>query len=184
MRNSTQIVVGRLAAPALLALAAAACGGGGGDAEPPPTTSPPTTVEAASTEPRVFFVSPQDGAEVASPVSMEFGAENVTVAPIEDPLVARPGEIHHHIGIDTECLPPGEVIPTADPWVHFGDASAVFETQLDAGPHTLVLQAGDGEHRTLEGEGYCDVIEITVVEEGEAEESDAGESDEEAAAQH
>jgi len=151
----------KLAAPAAVAVALVACGGGG-DTEPPPSTSPPTT-EAASTEPRVFFVSPKDGDEVTSPVSFEFGAENLSVDPVVDPPVVTPGSIHFHVGYNTDCLPAGEVIPKADPWVHFGDGSSVYETQLDPGTYKLALQAGDGEHRTLEGDGYCDVINITVV---------------------
>ena len=160
MRDSESLAIRSLAVSSALVLTLTGCGGGG-PPEPPPTTSPPTTV-ARSTEPRVFFVTPQEGAEVTSPVSFEFGAENVSVDPIEDPLVAKPGSIHFHVGYNTECLPPGEVIPTADPWVHFGDGSSVFETQLDPGTYKLALQAGDGEHRTLEGDGYCQIISITV----------------------
>jgi hypothetical protein len=118
---------------------------------------------AKSSEPRVFFVSPLDGAEVTSPVSFEFGAENVSVDPVVVPPVVEPGSIHFHVGYGIDCLPAGEVIPTADPWVHFGDGSSVYETQLDPGTHVLTLQAGDGEHRTLEGDGYCQTITITVV---------------------
>ena len=161
MRSSSNPLIRALVIPSALGLALSACGGGGTD--PPPTTSPPTTA-AKSTEPRVFFMTPQDGAEVTSPVSFEFGAENVSVDPIEDPLAVRPGSIHFHIGHNTDCLPAGEIIPTADPWVHFGDGSSVYETQLDPGTYKLALQAGDGEHRTLEGAGYCEVINITVKE--------------------
>jgi len=67
--------------------------------------------------------------------------------------------------------------------VHFGDGSSVYETQLDPGTYKLALQAGDGEHRTLEGDGYCDVINITVVEgdpEAAADEAGADPEDPEA----
>ena len=162
MRDSENLAIRSLAVASALALTLAACGGGG-PPEPPPTTSPPTAV-ASSTEPRVFFVVPQDGAEVTSPINFEFGAENLSVDPIEDPLVVKPASIHFHIGYNTDCLPPGVIIPKADPWVHFGDGSSFFETLLDPGPYKLTLQAGDGEHRTLEGDGYCQVINITVKE--------------------
>jgi hypothetical protein len=165
MFSRNAYLVGSVVASAALTVALGACSEK--KAEPPPTTTPPTTLEAKSTEPRVFFVSPQDGAEVTSPISFEFGAENVSVDPIEDPLVVKPGSIHYHIGYNTDCLPAGEVIPTAEPWVHFGDGSNVFETQLDPGSYKLTLQAGDGEHRTLEGEGFCQNISITVVEAAE-----------------
>ena len=60
----------------------------------------------------------------------------------------------------TECLPVGEEIPRADPWVHFGDGSKIYETLLPAGQYTLTLQIGDDEHRTQEG--LCTTISITV----------------------
>ncbi len=174
MRDSENLANRLLAVASALALTLTACGGGG-QSEPPPTTSPPATV-AKSTEPRVFFVTPQDGAEVTSPIGFEFGAENVSVDPIEDPLVVKAGSIHFHIGYNTDCLPAGEVIPTADPWVHFGDGSSIFETQLDPGTYQLALQAGDGEHRTLEGDGYCQIINITVKDAAAATEAAEGES--------
>lgn len=163
MRIRRRLDVRYAIVPALLALSLGGCGGGD-SSQPPPTTAPAAPAEEKSTEPRVFFISPEDGAEVTSPVKFEFGAENLEVEPIQDPLVVEPGVIHYHIGYDTDCLPPGEVIPSADPWVHFGDGSSVFETMLDPGTYELVLQAGDGEHRTLEGDGYCQKISITVVE--------------------
>lgn len=166
MRTRRRLDVRSAVVPAVLALSLGACGGGD-SSQPPPTTAPPAPAAEKSTEPRVFFVTPKDGAEVTSPVKFEFGAENVEVKPTQDPPVVEPGVIHYHIGYNTDCLPPGEVIPKADPWVHFGDGSNVFETMLDPGTYTIVLQAGDGEHRTLEGDGYCQKITITVVEGGE-----------------
>ena len=111
--------------------------------------------------PRVWFIQPEQGAVVTSPVAFEFGSENITLEPKGD---VHPGAGHHHIGVDTECLPVGELIPEADPWVHFGDGSAVIEMQLTPGEHTLALQLGDGEHRTLDEPGLCETITITVKE--------------------
>ena len=68
--------------------------------------------------------------------------------------------IHYHLGVDTDCLPAGTVIPKADPWVHFGDGKNVIEAQLTPGPHRLAVQAGDDMHRTLPG--LCEVINITA----------------------
>lgn len=111
--------------------------------------------------PRVWFIQPEPGAVVTSPVAFEFGSENIKIEPKGD---VHAGAGHHHIGVDTECLPPGELIPEAAPWVHFGDGSSVIEMQLPPGEHTLALQLGDGEHRTLDEPGLCEVITITVVE--------------------
>ena len=111
--------------------------------------------------PSVSFVTPADGATVSSPVAMEFMASNLNISPVpEEVETPREGIGHHHVAIDTECLPVGEAIPRADPWVHFGDGSETYETLLPAGQYMLTLQIGDDEHRTQEG--LCTTISITV----------------------
>lgn len=153
----------------VVGLATACAPGGGGEegAEPEsPAAEEHAGMEhaetASSDAPRVWFIEPEDGATVTSPVTFRFGAENIMIEPKGDVIH---GSGHHHIGVDTDCLPPGELIPEADPWIHFGDASATIEMQLAPGEHQLALQLGDGEHRTLDEPGLCQVITITVVEE-------------------
>lgn len=137
-----------------LAVSLAACGGGeGGDGA------------AADGGPRVYFEQPRDGASVTSPVRVVFGSENIEVAAVPDTVdEPRPGTIHYHLGLDTDCLEPGTRIPSADPWIHFGDGSNEIEMQLAPGDHTLTVQAGDDRHVTLEG--VCQTISITVTGEG------------------
>jgi hypothetical protein len=118
---------------------------------------------AAGGAPRVYFVEPQMGATVTSPVKLVFAAENFTIEPRGDGAVHH-GAGHHHIGVDTQCLPPGEVIPEAAPWIHFGDGSSEIEVQLTPGEHHIVTQIGDGEHRTLDEPGLCAELHINVVE--------------------
>jgi hypothetical protein len=115
----------------------------------------------SSDAPRVFFVSPADGATVGTLAELQFGAENFTIEPVGDGMV-HADHGHFHIGLDTTCLPAGEVIPTADPWVHFGDGSSTIEFSLPPGQHTLTLQVGDGEHRTLAEPGLCTTITVTA----------------------
>jgi len=104
---------------------------------------------------------PTDGATVSSPVSMEFIVSNLNISPVPAEVESpRDGMGHHHVGIDTECLAVGEAIPKADPWVHFGDGSKVFETLLSPGAHTLTLQIGDDQHVTQDG--LCTTISVTV----------------------
>jgi len=112
---------------------------------------------------RIFFVSPENGASVTSPVHIVFGAEGFTIEPRGDGAV-HPGAGHHHIGLDTQCLPAGEIIPTAAPWVHFGDGKSEIDFQLPPGEHHLVAQVGDGEHRTLDQPGLCAELHLNVVE--------------------
>ena len=117
--------------------------------------------------PRVFFASVSEGDEVTSPVHLEFGIENFEIVPVEDPPVVADGEGHHHLGINTDCLAPGTVIEKAQPWIHFGTGDNWIDMQLPPGPAHLSLQVGDGEHRTLDEDGLCAMINVVVVE-GEA----------------
>lgn len=114
--------------------------------------------------PRVFFVLPQDGATVKSPVMLEFGAEDFTIAAVPQGTVTetRPALGHYHVGVDTDCLPTGTEIPKAAPWIHFGDGKNVIDMQLPAGTHRLTLQVGDDLHRTIEG--LCSTISVNVTE--------------------
>lgn len=141
-------------------VAIAACGG-----EPQQEQQMEAEEEPAATgEPRVFFQQPQDGDTVTSPTKVVFGSENVEVAAVPDTVeTPREGVIHYHLGYDTECLPPDSVIPDADPWIHFGDGSNQIEMQFpEPGEYQLSVQAGDDEHRTIEG--LCQTITVTVAE--------------------
>jgi Domain of unknown function (DUF4399) len=145
-----------------LTLAVAACGGR--ESAPAPSD---TSAGASQGRARVFFVQPKNGDTIKSLSTVEFGSSgNVTVAAVPPgeltPDQVRAGMIHHHLGVDTDCLPPGVVIPKADPWIHFGDGKSVIEMSLAPGPHKLAVQAGDDMHRTIAG--LCEVISVTVVE--------------------
>lgn len=127
-------------------------------------TSEPSS-SSSSGAGRVFFVSPKDGATIKPMSTFEFGSEGTTVSPVPagelTPEQVRPGMSHYHLGVDTDCLPAGEIIPKADPWIHFGDGKNVIEMSLPPGPHKLVLQSGDDMHRTVAG--FCETINVTVV---------------------
>jgi len=121
--------------------------------------------EAPSTAPgRVFFVQPKNGATVKPMSTFEFGNERVTIAAVPPgtltPEQVRPGMMHYHLGVDTDCLPPGTVIVKADPWIHFGAGNSTIEMSLTPGAHKLVLQAADDMHRTVAG--LCETINVTV----------------------
>lgn len=123
-----------------------------------------TSIDVKEPGPRVFFVEPEYGEIVpAGVVKLKFGAENFIIEPVGDGEIHE-GAGHYHLGINAECLDPGVIIPTADPWIHFGDGSSEIEIELTPGVTMLCLQVGDGEHRTLAGEGLTDVITITVEE--------------------
>lgn len=142
-----------------LTLSLAACN----KAEAPP---PATHAGGHPAGGKVFFVSPKNGDTIKSMATFEFGNDQLTIAAVPPgtltPEQVRPGMTHYHLGVDTDCLPPGQIIPKADPWIHFGDGKSVIEMQLKPGPHKLAVQSGDDMHRTIEG--LCEVISVTVVE--------------------
>jgi len=161
------------------ALVLAGCGGGGDEAgmESAPmeteasmeTEAPPAAPAPSGGAPRVFFVAPQDGSEMSSDfdLEMEFGAENYEISPIPEEFDAetdtpRADIGHFHLGVDTECLPVGEVIPQGEGWVHFGDGSNTFSLQSEPAEYELTLQIGDDAHRTQEG--LCTTIAVTIAD--------------------
>lgn len=107
----------------------------------------------------VSFVSPEDGAEVSSPVQVEMQAEGITIEPADAGV--NEGAGHFHIVVDAECVAEGEVIPKDDQHRHFGDGSTQAELELEPGEHTLCLQVGNGAHEAL---APTDEITITVTE--------------------
>jgi Domain of unknown function (DUF4399) len=153
-------------AVAALALTAAACGGSAPPSESAAPAGAPAADHAAHAGGKVFFMEPMNGATVKSPVRLVFGSEAVTIAPVPPGEITeaqvRPNTAHYHLGVDTDCLPAGTVIPKANPWVHFGDGKNVIDMQLSAGPHKLVVQAGDDRHATMTG--LCETINVTVTE--------------------
>ncbi len=113
----------------------------------------------SSDEPQVSFQNLEDGQRVASPVSVVMEAENFTIEPAGE---LQEGAGHLHIMIDVPCLAPGEVIPKDDNHRHFGDGSTIADLELAPGEHTLCLQAADGAHVALEGNGLTHEVSLTV----------------------
>lgn len=120
--------------------------------------------ESTPSGPRAFFVQPQDGASVKSPVKLQFGTEAFAIAAVPQGTVTetRPSVGHFHVAVDADCLPTGAEIPKANPWVHFGDGKDVIDMQLPPGTHRLTVQVGDDLHRTIEG--LCSTIAVNVTE--------------------
>ncbi len=110
-------------------------------------------------EPTVRFSSPADGATVTSPVHVTWTAEGFTVEPAGE---VREGAGHLHVMVDTACLMPAQLVPSDEAHLHFGKAQMEADLELPPGEHTLCLQAGDGAHMTLDGEGMTDTITVTV----------------------
>ena len=110
---------------------------------------------------RVFIVSPEDGAEVTSPVTVTFGIEGFDVAPAG---TYEPATGHHHLLIDTGLPALDQPIPADDNHVHFGKGQTETTVDLAAGQHTLQLLLGDGNHVPHQPPLASDIITITVSE--------------------
>ena len=108
---------------------------------------------------RVFFTNIEAGATVNPPVLLQWSAENFTIEPAGE---VRENAGHLHIMVNTSCLGAGEVIPNDETHLHFGKAQTEAELDLAPGSYTLCLQAADGEHKALPGDGMVQVVEITV----------------------
>ena len=110
--------------------------------------------------PRVFFAEPQDGATVAAPVKVVMAADGFIVEPASETVTAGHG--HLHIMVDTDCVAAGQGVPKDETHLHFGQGQLEAELDLKPGAHTLCLQAADGLHVALPGDGMTQMIAITV----------------------
>lgn len=116
----------------------------------------------APTDARVYFVTPNDGEAVTSPVTVRFGLEGMGVAPagIDKDMTG-----HHHllIDVDESNMPALDMpLPTSDHVVHFGGGQTEVEIELEPGEHTLQLLLGDHRHVPHDPAVVSEKITITV----------------------
>jgi len=108
---------------------------------------------------RVFFTNLNDGDTVGSPVMVQWNAENFTIEPAGE---VKAGAGHLHIIVDAACVTAGQIVPADDNHLHYGKAQTEATLELTPGTHTLCLQAADGVHTALAGDGATQVVTITV----------------------
>ena len=128
-----------------------------------PAESEPAQDEAV--EPEVFFRQPTSNAIVPPTFVVKMGAQGVAIEPSGE-VNADAG--HLHILVDTDFIPAGDVIPTDEQHLHFGDGSVEAELTLPSGEHTLRLQFADGAHTALDGGHFQDTIVVFVEDEAAA----------------
>ncbi|HWP60925.1 MAG TPA: DUF4399 domain-containing protein [Candidatus Acidoferrales bacterium] len=107
---------------------------------------------------KVFFAEPKDGAEVKGPVKVVMGLEGMQIKPAGEVVE---GTGHHHILINQDFMPPGQVIPTDDTHLHYGKGQTEAVLQLPPGSYKLTLQFADGLHRSY-GKDLSATINIKV----------------------
>ena len=152
---------GMLALAVLVTAGAVACGGG--TSEPDTAAEPAAAVDVPTATPRVFFETPRNETDHPTevPLGITFGVENFEIGAVPETVsTPRPSVGHYHLGVNADCLPAGEIIPAADPWIHFGDGSDGMEMQLESGEYRLTVGIGDDEHRTIAG--LCETIVIRM----------------------
>lgn len=117
-----------------------------------------TAVLAQAAQPRVFFVAPANGAVVSNPVVVKFGVEGMAIKPAGEGV---PNTGHHHLIIDGDPIPAGQVVPADDSHLHFGKGQTETTVNLTPGDHTLTMQFADGAHRSY-GPAMSQTIKVHV----------------------
>ena len=107
----------------------------------------------------VFFTAPDDQTVVNSPVKVVMGVAGFIVEPAG---AVKAGAGHLHIMVDTDCVAAGALVPKDATHLHYGKGQMEAEIALTPGAHTLCLQAADGAHIALSGDGMTQKIAIVV----------------------
>jgi len=107
---------------------------------------------------RVFFSEPKDGAEIKGPVKVVMVVEGMEVKPAG---AVVEGTGHHHILINKDFIPQGQVIATDDAHRHFGKGETEAVLDLPPGNYKLTLQFADGLHLSY-GKDFSATINIKV----------------------
>jgi len=107
----------------------------------------------------VYFIAPQNGQTVSSPVLVQFGLSGMGVAPAG---VDVPNTGHHHLLVNTPLPPAGQPIPTDEKHLHFGLGQTQTLLTLPPGQHELQILLGDHAHIPHQPMMASERITITV----------------------
>jgi hypothetical protein len=109
---------------------------------------------------QLYFVSPQNGETLSSPVKVRFGLRGMGVAPAG---VNHPHTGHHHLLVNLDTLPPlDQPLPATDQVIHFGGGQTETSLTLPPGEHRLQLLLGDHFHIPHQPPVMSEVITIRV----------------------
>jgi Domain of unknown function (DUF4399) len=109
----------------------------------------------------VYFIAPQNGAKVPSPVTVKFGLKGMGIAPAG---VKFDNTGHHHLLVDTDLseLKLDAPMPATDKIVHFGKGQTETTLTLTPGRHTLQLIFADYLHQSFDPPLHSKQITVTV----------------------
>lgn len=105
------------------------------------------------------IISPKNGEEVSSPVTVVFGLKGMGVAPAG---VDKEHTGHHHLIIDGGDELPAAGMPMGNNVKHFGGGQTEGVIELEKGDHTLQLILGDMLHIPHNPPVISEKITITV----------------------
>ncbi|ABI55612.1 DUF4399 domain-containing protein [Alkalilimnicola ehrlichii MLHE-1] len=116
---------------------------------------------SAPEDAKVYFISPQDGDTVESPVHVQMGLRGMGVAPAG---LEADNTGHHHLLINK---PLDEIdldgsLPFTDQTRHFGGGQTEGKIELEPGTHTLQLLFMDYRHISFDPPVVSETIQITV----------------------
>jgi len=116
---------------------------------------------AAPAGAEVYFIAPQNGAKVHSPVTVKFGLKGMGIAPAG---IKFDNTGHHHLLVDTDLseLKLDAPLPATDKIVHFGKGQTETTLTLTPGKHTLQLIFADYLHQSFDPPLHSKKITITV----------------------
>ena len=128
---------------------------------PAPAAPPAIARKASPAGAMAYIISPADGDEVQSPVTVVFGLVGAGVAPAGIDL---PNTGHHHLLVDTELANMGLPIPADAQHIHFGAGQTETTIDLAPGQHVLRLALGDQLHIPHDPPLISAPVTIQVVE--------------------
>jgi Domain of unknown function (DUF4399) len=116
---------------------------------------------AAPAGAEVYFIAPQNGAKLHSPVTIKFGLKAMGIAPAG---IKFDNTGHHHLLVDTDIseLKLDAPMPATDKIVHFGKGQTETTLTLTPGKHTLQLIFADYLHQSFDPPLTSKKITITV----------------------
>jgi Domain of unknown function (DUF4399) len=116
---------------------------------------------AAPAGAEVYFIAPQNGAKLHSPVTIKFGLKGLGIAPAG---IKFDNTGHHHLLIDTDLseLKLDAPMPATDKILHFGKGQTETTLTLTPGKHTLQLVFADYLHQSFDPPLTSKKITITV----------------------
>ena len=116
---------------------------------------------AAPAGAEVYFIAPQNGAKLHSPVTIKFGLKGMGIAPAG---IKFDNTGHHHLLVDTDLseLKLDAPMPATDKILHFGKGQTETTLTLPPGKHTLQLVFADYLHQSFDPPVTSKKITITV----------------------